>query len=284
MGDSARQLKLGEFPQLLREISDPPKALYIKGNYPDEKSKFLAVVGSRKYTPYGKQVTQKLIFGLSGYPIVIVSGLALGIDAIAHEAALEAALTTIAIPGSGLSESVLYPATHRQLAKRILKAGGALLSPFEDNFKATPYSFPERNRIMAGISHATLVIEASEKSGTLITSRLATEYNRDVLAVPGPIFSATSAGPHMLLRLGATPITKSEDILEALHLKAEEKSVATENLSDIERKIFEMLSSPLSRDELIDALEIPVQEIQITLARLELKGIIKEEMGEIRLA
>lgn len=282
MATSARQLTPSEFPKLLREISDPPKALYIVGEYPDEDMKFLAVVGSRKYTPYGKQVTQKLIAGLAGYPIVIVSGLALGIDSIAHEAALDAGLITMAVPGSGLDDRVLYPATHRSLAKRILASGGVLLSPFENDFKATPYSFPARNRIMAGLSHATLVIEASEKSGTLITSRLATEYNRDVLTVPGSIFSSNSSGPHMLLRLGATPITKSEDILEALHLGTAEKSTAIENLSEIEQKILEKLYAPRSRDELIDELELPVQEIQITLARLELRGIIVEEMGEIR--
>ncbi len=277
-------LKPSQFPPLLREITDPPEKLYARGTLPKAENKFLAVVGSRKYTPYGKQAVQKLIAGLAGYPIVIVSGLALGIDAIAHEAALEAGLTTVAVPGSGLGGSVLYPASNRALAKRILKAGGCLLSPFPDDFKATPYSFPLRNRIMAGLSHAVLVVEASEKSGTLITSKLATDYNRDVLTVPGSIFSGNSFGPHMLLRLGATPVIKSEEILDALGLKSEARQASVENLSELEQKILASLENPLSRDELIDTLSLPTSEIQVTLARLELRGLIKEEMGEIRRA
>ena len=138
-----------QFPELLREITDPPKKLFIKGELPSEEMKFLCVVGSRKYSPYGKEVCRTLIEGLKGYDVVIVSGLALGIDAIAHEAALEVGLTTIAVPGSGLGDKVLHPSTNRNLAKRILDAGGALVSEFEEDFKATYYSFPQRNRIMA---------------------------------------------------------------------------------------------------------------------------------------
>src|SRR5574344_927429 len=191
-------------PEMLREIPDCPDKLYIKGKLPSQDSKLLCVVGSRKYTSYGKDVCEKLISGLRGYDITIVSGLALGIDSIAHKTALDSGLKTIAVPGSGLDESVLYPSTHKQLAEKILENGGALISEFEPNFRATPYSFPQRNRIMAGISHAVLVIEAETKSGTLITSKFATEYNRDVLTVPGSIFSKNSEGPNMLIRLGAT--------------------------------------------------------------------------------
>lgn len=274
-----------QFPKLLREITDPPKKLFIKGELPSDEMKFLCVVGSRKYSPYGKEACQTLIEGLRGYDVVIVSGLALGIDAIAHEAALDAGLTTIAIPGSGLGDNVLYPSTHRNLAKRILDAGGALISEFEENFRATPYSFPQRNRIMAGISHATLIIEAEEMSGTLITSKFATEYNRDVLTVPASIFSGNSYGPHMLLRLGATPVRKSEDILEALGLKSEEKQSAMqiENLSEDEKKVVELLNTPLARDELVARLGLPIQSANVTLSAMEIKGIIKESMGEMRI-
>ena len=195
---------------------------------PKGDAKFLCVVGSRKYTDYGKEACQKLIAGLRGHNIVIVSGLALGIDGIAHRAALDAGLTTIAIPGSGLNPSVLYPSSNRQLAEKIIESGGALISEFEPMFKATTYSFPQRNRIMAGISHATLIIEAEIKSGTLITSRLATEYNRDVATVPGSIFSKTSEGPNMLLRLGATPVSSSAHILETLGFKIEEDKTTKE--------------------------------------------------------
>jgi DNA processing protein len=209
-------LKNKNIPELLQEIPNPPKKLYIQGKLPSPNLKLLCVVGSRKCTPYGQEVCKKLVSGLRDHDIVIVSGLALGIDGIAHKTALEVGLKTIAIPGSGLDESFLYPRSHKQLAKQILESGGALISEFEPQFQATQYSFPKRNRIMAGISHAVLVIEAEIKSGTLITSKFATEYNRDVFAVPGSIFSKNSDGPHMLIRLGATPIRTSEDILEAL--------------------------------------------------------------------
>ncbi|MDP6387714.1 MAG: DNA-processing protein DprA [Candidatus Pacebacteria bacterium] len=274
-----------EFPELLKEIPDKPKKLFVKGELPPNDMKFLCVVGSRKYSPYGKEVCKTLIEGLRGYNVVIVSGLAFGIDSIAHDTALNAGLTAVAIPGSGLGEKVLYPSANKNLAKRILDAGGALVSEFEENFKATYYSFPQRNRIMAGLSHATLIIEAEEKSGTLITSRLATEYNRDVLTVPASIFSGNSYGPHMLLRLGATPVTKSEDILEALGLKNEEKqqTLKLEDLSEDEKKVIEILQSPLPRDELVARLKLPIQQANIALSAMELKGIIKESMGEMRL-
>ncbi|MBL7045176.1 MAG: DNA-protecting protein DprA [Parcubacteria group bacterium] len=286
MESEIKQLTPEEYPELLKEINDPPKKLYIKGELPPQEMKYLCVVGSRKYSSYGKDVCKTLIEGLRGYPIVIVSGLAIGMDSIAHESALENGLTTIAVPGSGLSESVLHPKTNKELARKIVSSGGTMLSEFEKDFKATHYSFPQRNRVMAGMSHATLIIEAEEKSGTLITSKFATEYNRDVLTVPASIFSSNSFGPHMLLRLGATPIRNSHDILEALGFKPEEKqqSLNLEDLSDKEKKVIEVLSTPMERDELIEKLDLPIQEINVTLSAMEIKGIIKESMGEMRIA
>jgi len=284
MADAIRQLSAEEFPALLREIPDPPEVLYLRGEYPDEGMRFLCVVGSRKYSNYGKEACEKLIAGLAGYPIAIVSGLALGIDSIAHRAALDAGLTTVAIPGSGLGFNVLYPASHRALARRILEHGGALLSEFPEDFEATPYSFPQRNRIMAGISHAVLVIEASERSGTLITARLATEYNRDVLTIPHSIFSHSSHGPHFLIRSGAVPITISEDILEVFDIDAETKGETDySDLSDNEQRVVELLNEPLPRDELIEKLEIPTSAANTLLSAMELKGVIKEQLGEIHL-
>jgi DNA processing protein len=231
-------------------------------------------------------VTEKLIAGLSGAPIAIVSGLALGIDAIAHRAALKAGLPTIAIPGSGLNPDVLYPHTNQGLAEEIVKANGALLSEFPPDFQATPWGFPQRNRIMAGISHATLVIEATNQSGTLITSRLATEYNRDVLAVPGSIFSANSAGPHILIKLGATPVTESSDILEALSITAAptaSQDTLHQILSPDEEKVASILREPLSRDELIRTLALPINKANILLSSMELKGLIQESLGKVHL-
>ena len=285
MESDIKQLKSEEYPELLKEINDPPKKLYIKGELPPDNMKYLCVVGSRKYSPYGKDVCKTLIEGLRGYPIVIVSGLALGIDSIAHESALDNGLTTIAVPGSGLSESVLHPKTHKELARRIVKSGGTMLSEFEENFKATHYSFPQRNRVMAGMSHAVLIIEAEEKSGTLITSKFATEYNRDVLTVPASIFSGNSFGPHMLLRLGATPIRKSEDILEALgfNIKEKQQKLDLKDLSEKERKVIDILKTPMERDELIANLGFPIQDANVTLSAMEIKGIIKESYGEMRI-
>lgn len=288
MNDSIKELPFDEIPERLLEIPEPPKKLYIQGEMPKSDAKFLCVVGSRKYSDYGKEACQKLISGLKDYNIVIVSGLALGIDGIAHRAALDAGLTTIAIPGSGLHPSVLYPSSHRQLAEKIIESGGALISEFDPMFKATPYSFPRRNRIMAGISHAVLIVEAEIKSGTLITSRLATDYNRDVMAVPGSIFSKNSEGPNMLIRLGATPVSSSAHILETLGFKIEEdkatKELELKNLSDDERKVFALIENPLGRDELIRALVqsgMSVSDSSALLSIMEIKGLIEEKLGEI---
>lgn len=279
---------------LLPQIPDPPRTLRIQGEYPrGEMMKYLAVVGSRKYSDYGKAACEYLIAGLRGYPITIISGLALGMDGIAHRAALSAGLKTVAVPGSGLSDKVLYPSTHHGLRDEILDAGGCMLSEFEDDFRATPYSFPQRNRIMAGLANAVLIIEAELKSGTLITSKYATEYNRDVFTVPHPIFSPTGEGPHMLLRLGATPIAKPEDILDAFGfiqsgLFADGKPTRDySDCSEDELLVVNLLSQPssssFSRDEIIRSLDKPIHVIQTILSIMEIKGLIHEKMGEIRL-
>lgn len=285
---SLREITKKEFPKRLLEIPDCPKKLFVEGALPPEDYKYLCVVGSRKYSEYGRQAVEKLISGLRGYPIVIISGLALGIDSIAHHAALDAGLITIAVPGSGLDPKVLYPSSHRELAKKIVAKGGALLSEFEPNFKATPYSFPQRNRIMAGLSDAVLVVEAEIKSGTLITSKYATEYNRDVFTIPGSIFSQTSAGPHMLLRLGATPITSSSELLSALGFDLTANSLnlkpSYNDCSSEELHIINLLSTPTPRDELIQALGISTREANALLSIMEIKGLIVESLGELRLA
>ncbi|MEX0917527.1 MAG: DNA-processing protein DprA [Candidatus Paceibacterota bacterium] len=213
-----RTIGPNEFPPLLNEIPDPPASLTVRGALPPPDMKLLAVVGSRNHTPYGKQVVEHLVSGLKGYPVGIISGLALGIDSLAHQAALNAGLYTLAVPGGGLNDSVIYPRSHLDLANQILVSGGGLLSEYAPDFKAQKWSFTKRNRIVTGMSHATLVIEAAERSGSLISARLASDYNRDVLVVPGDIFSEQSFGTHQFLKLGATPVTTPEDILLALNL------------------------------------------------------------------
>ena len=288
-----RKLDRKEIPEKLLEIPEPPKDLYIRGAMWNPEHKLLCVVGSRAFTPYGKQVVEKLISGLAGQPITIVSGLAMGIDSLAHKSAMDYGLNTIAVPGSGLNDDVLYPVANRKLAKEILEYGGCLLSEFEPDAKSMIHFFPQRNRIMAGLCDAVLIVEAEIKSGTLITARLATEYNRDVLTIPGSIFSATSEGPHMLLKLGATPVRTSEDILDALHIAYLQSDLPAcrqemlrkyKDLSKEEKQIIDALSSPISKDDLFNKISIPVSEAQGILMMLEIKGLIKEEFGEIRLA
>lgn len=277
--------KLDGLPKRLKEIPDGPKKLYMRGTLPDEDHIHLAVVGSRKHTQYGKIVCETLIEGLKGYPFVIVSGLALGIDSIAHESAIRAGLPIIAMPGSGLSDEVLYPRANLLLAQNILRHNGCLISEFEPTFRATEWSFPKRNRLMAGISDAVLVIEAENKSGTRITAKLATDYNRDVLSIPGPITSIYSGGTNALIREGAVPITCVEDILQHFHLeRALPTSVSLDDLdlTQTERCIMEQLVIPLPKGDLIKTLNLPVHEINIALSTLEIKGFIKEELGEIR--
>ncbi|MBI5644541.1 DNA-protecting protein DprA [Candidatus Kaiserbacteria bacterium] len=275
-----------DFPPLLQQIPDRPKHLYIRGNLPSSEYKWLAVVGSRACTAYGRQVCKHLIEGLRGYPVVIVSGLAYGIDAESHRAALDAGLPTVGVPGSGLDWNILYPRANVALAREILEHGGALVSEEEPGMKATDYTFPKRNRIMAGLSHATLVIEAKEKSGTLITAKLTVEYNRELLVVPGSIFSEESRGTHQFLRLGATAITSPDDILVALGIAKrddEHLSSLRNDLSPEEVRVFEIIQSPLTRDELIHALELPITEANVLLSTMEIKGLIVEELGAVRI-
>jgi len=275
-----------KIPALLREIPDSPKRLYIRGTYPtDPDLIFLTVIGSRKYSSYGKQVCEKLIAGLAGYPFVIVSGLAIGMDTIAHKAALENNITTIAVPGSGLDDTVLYPADNRGLAHSIIRSGGCLLSEFEPDFKATKWSFPKRNRIMAGMSHAVLVIEAENISGTRITARLATEYNRDVFAVPGSIFSDTSTGTNELIREGATPITSAKDIIEYFNLDTKEPTqTQMMALSPQETSLIDLLNTPQSKNELAEKLGMTIIKLNILISSMEIKGLVSENLGKIHKA
>ncbi len=283
------KLAKGEHPPLLAEIPEPPTELWSAVMLPPPELKLLAVVGSRKNTHYGREACEYLIAGLKDYPIGIVSGLALGIDGIAHQAALRAGLYTCAIPGSGLDPAVLHPRSHYQLAERIVQSGGGLLSEYAPDFPAALWTFPQRNRIMAGMSHATLLIEANEKSGTLITARLASDYNRDLLVVPGSIFSPSSRGTHQFMKLGATPATTPEDVLIALGFEMNAEESAQEEfdfsgLSPEEVKIIEILSEPRDRETLIGELELPISTANILLMKMELAGLIVDSPGGIRRA
>ncbi len=265
---------------LITEIPEPPHRLYVRGTLPKQNTKYLAVVGSRNYSDYAVQTIDYLIGGLAGYHISIISGLAIGVDTLAHRTALNARLHTIAVPGSGIHDSVIYPSRNKALARTILENGGALVSEFEPTFRATQWSFPKRNRIMAGLSHATLLIEASEKSGTLITARLATDFNRELLVVPGNIFSDNSKGLHQFLKLGAVPITTPQDIVDTLQLeKSSNKESVSTLLSERERLVCDILSEPKDQDEIIRSLPFNQSEAVALLMQMELTGIIAERNG-----
>ncbi|MEZ4195263.1 MAG: DNA-processing protein DprA [Candidatus Paceibacterota bacterium] len=269
-------LPLSDFPPQLLEIPQPPKTLWYQGKLPPRELKLLAVVGSRKYTSYGQQAIETLIGGLANYPIGIVSGLAIGIDSLAHEAALKNNLYTLSVPGSGLDPAVLYPARNKSLAERILQHGGGLLSELSPMTKATTWSFPQRNRIMAGLCHATLLIEAGAKSGTLITARMAVDYNRELLAVPGSIFSKNSFGTHQFLKLGATMVTTPEDIILALGLEVTESETKSKpELSPEETLVIEILHEPTDRDTLIRKLNLSAPEANTLLMSMEIQGYLK---------
>ncbi|HEX5774478.1 MAG TPA: DNA-protecting protein DprA [Candidatus Paceibacterota bacterium] len=284
MQDGLRQLGLAEYPSGLAEIPEPPEQLHVRGALPPKGTKYLTVVGSRALTAYGRQACHKLIGGLAGYPVAIVSGLALGADAEAHRAALGAGLHAVAFPGSGIADDAIAPRTNYGLAKEILEKGGALVSEYEPDTRPAPWMFPERNRLMVGIADAVLMIEAGERSGTLITARLAGEYNRELLAVPHRIGDVHGFGSHLFLRLGATLVTEPAHILEALRIPIERPNGMQDvpTLEGSERKLYEMLEEPRPRDELIRDSKLPAGEALTALVTLELKGLAKEEFGSWR--
>lgn len=274
------------WPKKLKETPFPPKKLWIKGEVPDFSQKFLAVVGSRKFSSYGKLACEHIIEGLRGYPITIVSGLALGIDAVAHTKATECGLKCLAVPGSGIAPSALYPPKNHRLADRIIENGGCLISEFEPEHPALPWMFPQRNRIMAGVSDAVLIIEAEAKSGTLITARLALDYNREVLSVPHSIFSSNGAGANNLLKSGAHLVTSGKDILEILGFETEEniqRSFDFKDLSTDEILIIEALVYPQTLDELVFKIDLPLEKITQTISLLEIKNIITQNKNFIQL-
>jgi len=212
------------YPAVLRDLSSPPKELFYLGAEPSTwlTKPRVAIVGSRGVSPYGQQVTARLSRELAEHGVVVISGLALGVDGIAHQACLEAGGTTVAVIANGLDK--IYPASHTQLAQRILEAGGTILSEYPVGTPSFKTNFIARNRIVAGLSQGVLITEATEKSGTLHTARFALEQGIEVLAVPGNITSPNSVGANNLIRTGAVPVTSVEDILEAIgaeHLPVE---------------------------------------------------------------
>ncbi len=271
-----------EYPQLLKEIYDAPPVLLVRGEFPHPADDFaVAVVGSRVLTSYGKQATNEIARGLAQAGISIISGLALGADATAHQAAIDCGGRTVAVLGNGID--AIYPPRNRKLAEDILKKGGAIISEYPIGTEPAAYNFPQRNRIIAGLAKGVVVSEGKKKSGSLITASLALECNREVFAIPGSIFSDNSAGPNRLIQQGARPIISSDDVLESLDLaNLTEKMKVREVVADSaeEAEIIKVLTkTPLHTDEITRESKLTASEAAAILSLLEMKGLAKNLGG-----
>lgn len=266
-----------DYPKLLQEIYSPPPLLYCLGKLDLNNDFTLAVVGSRKTSNYGRQVTEQIVAELSLAGLTIISGLALGIDACAHQAALNAGGKTVAVLGSGIDQ--IYPAANRQLSQKIIEKNGAIISEFPLGTPPYKSNFPQRNRIIAGLSLGALVTEAGGKSGALITAFCALEQNREVFAVPGSIYSQGSFGPNGLIKKGARPITSAAEILETLNLsRAKDFKSAKEIIpqNETEKILLEIITNePTHVDKLVQSARLDISVINSTLSLMEMKGMVK---------
>lgn len=268
-------IKDKEYPKQLKEISSPPIILYIKGKLNSDDSYF-AVVGTRIPSDYGKIAAQEITNQLSLAGFTIVSGLAKGIDSIAHRSALENNKRTIAVIGSGLDKNSLYPSENWMLSEEIKEKRGVIISEFPVGVKATREKFPQRNRIISGLSKGVLIVEAAQRSGALITANFALEQNREVFAIPGNIYSKVSYGTNKLIQQGAKLVLSPEDILSELNAEYvyNNKEIIADN--ETEEKILEILSKePVFIDEIIRKSELSVQTVNATLIEMEMKRKIK---------
>jgi len=271
------------YPKLLKEIYDPPFIMYLKGELKPADDFSIGVVGTRRLSTYGQQVTSRLASELAQSGLTIVSGLAQGIDTLAHLAALEQKGRTIAVVGSSLDTQSIFPPANRHLVKKIMAGQGAILSEYPTGSFALKHHFPARNRIISGLSLGTLVVEAPEKSGALITAKHALEQNREVFAVPGSIYSAQSTGPNNLIKMGAKLVANVNDILEELNLKNLAQNIETRQIiadSAEEELILNILShDPLPIDKIVQETKLETAVVNSTLSLMEMKGKIRNLGG-----
>lgn len=268
------------FPALLRAIHDPPVGLFLRGSAAPEllSHPAVAIVGARACSPYGSQVARMLGRQLGAAGLVVVSGLARGVDGEAHRGALEAGAATVGVLGCGIDRD--YPAAHRELARRIAESG-LVVSEYAPGVEPAPWRFPARNRIIAGLCPATVVVEAREASGALITADLALEEGREVFACPGEITSALSAGSNALLRLGATPLTSARDVLESFGIE-EAATIGLELAAPAKTVLNRLRDAAASADELSRATELDAAELSVALSELELAGLAVQADGLYR--
>lgn len=273
-----------EYPKILKEISNAPKQLYVRGRLPENHDMNFAIVGTRRASEYGKTLAFKIAKELSELGFNIVSGLALGIDTQSHLGALAGNGKTIAVLGSGIDDASIFPKENLNLVKKIIASGGAVISEYEPAAKSEIWYFPERNRIVSGLSRGVLVVEAPEKSGALITARMALEQNREVFAIPGSVFSRNSIGTNNLIKSGAKVVTSIDDILEELNLtelKKEKEENKKENLTNEENQIFNIISKePAHIDKICEITKMPASRVMSIVSVLEIAGIIKNINGK----
>jgi DNA processing protein len=276
--DEVRVIDRARLPPLLRAIYDPPPRLYVRGGADDHvlARPAVAVVGARACSAYGAQVARGLGRDLAAAGLVVVSGLARGVDGEAHRGALEAGGLTVAVLGCGIDRD--YPAAHAELARRI-RERGLVVSEYEPGVEPAPWRFPARNRIIAGLCAATAVVEARERSGALITADLALEEGRDVLAVPGEITSSLSRGTNALLKLGATPCTSAQDVLELFGIDEQ-----THAAVPVGETAAVLAALPAAADDVVRATGLDAQAVAVALAELELAGLACEGDGLYRAA
>ena len=269
-----------QYPVRLKEIQNAPPVLYFRGTLENEDEWSVAVVGTRRITAYGRQVAERIAAKLASNGITVISGLALGVDTIAHQSSLDAGGRTIAVLGCGVDR--IYPPRNRKLAEQLI-SHGALISDYAPGTPPEASNFPPRNRIISGLSLATVVVEAGEKSGALITADFAVEQGREVFAVPGNIFSPQSRGPNRLIQNGAHPLLDPQDILDHLdlqHIAAQSEARVILPSNAAEAQMFEILGhEPLHVDEIRAQTEMPIEEVTATLALMELKGMVQQVGG-----
>ncbi len=264
-----------KFTQIISDIANYPKRLYFIGKLPEDRKPAVAIVGSRRPTYYGKEVTFKLAYDLAKQGLIVISGMAMGVDSIAHKAALDAGGTTIAVLANGVD--IIYPASNRGLAKDILDKGGAIVSEYEPGTLARDFQFLERNRIVSGLSDAVIVTEAAARSGTLSTVAHALDQNREVFVVPGNITSPLSVGCNNLIKQGAHPITCADDVLEIIAPELlRPQSILPLGSTPLESKIIGLLQSGVrDGDELQAKSDASISEFSQTLTIMEINGTIR---------
>ena len=269
-----------QYPRRLHEIDQPPPILYVRGTLTDADEWAVAIVGTRRVTTYGRQVTEQLATALAQNGITVISGLARGTDSIAHQTALKAGGRTISVLGSGVDR--LYPPENKRLAEEMIEKG-AVMSDYPLGTQPEASNFPPRNRIISGLAMAVVVVEASQQSGALITAEFAAEQGREVFAVPGSIFAPQSQGTNRLIQQGARPMLSPQEILEALNLgrvaqHREARAIIPSN--DLEVQILNLFrNEALPVDEIIVQAQLPIKEVSATLAMMELKGMVRQMGG-----